>query len=65
MNFPSSFTKVMTSQGRVRGVGAGFVDIRIEKDKYPDVKDIFNNQSLTGRYIRQDTTHIYNEYQIS
>ena len=55
----------MTSQGRVRGVGAGFVDIRIEKDKYPDVKDIFNNQSLTGRYIRQDTTHIYNEYQIS
>ena len=50
--------KVMTTQGRVTGLGAGFVDVSIEADKYPGVKDIFDNQSLTGRYIRQDTTSI-------
>ena len=48
----------MTTQGRVIALGAGWVDVRIEADKYPGVKDIFNNQSLTGRYIRQDTTSI-------
>ena len=50
--------KVMTTQGIVTAIGAGFLDIRIEKDKYPDVRDIFNNQSLTGRYIRQDTMFV-------
>ena len=49
--------KVMTTQGRVTALGAGYVDIRIEKDKYPDVRDIFNNQSRTGRYIRQETPY--------
>ena len=48
----------MTTQGIVTAIGAGFVDIKIEKDKYPDVRDIFNNQSLTGRYIRQDTMFV-------
>ena len=43
--------KVTTTQGHVTAIGTGFVDIRIEKEKYPDVKDIFNNQSLSGRYI--------------
>ena len=42
----------MTTQGLVTGLGVGYIDVRVNTGRHPSVRDIFNNSSLTGRYIR-------------
>ena len=42
----------MTTQGLVTGLGVGYIDVRVNTGRHPSVRDIFNNSSLSGRYIR-------------
>ena len=43
----------MTSQGEVVGVGPGFVELRIDREQFPGLEDIYNNQSDSGRWLRR------------
>ena len=43
----------VTSQGEVVGVGPGFVQLRIDREQFPGLEEIYNNQSDSGRWLRR------------
>ena len=45
--------KSVTSQGEVVGVGPGFVQLRIDREQFPGLEEIYNNQSDSGRWLRR------------
>ena len=49
----SSIVQSVTSQGEVVGVGPGFVELRIDREQFPGLEDIYNNQSDSGRWLRR------------